>query len=74
MNMLNKLRGKFAALQLALLACLVAPGLALATTPTTADNVVTQIAASQADAIKIAVAVVLALWAIWGIYLMRRKG
>ena len=66
------LSNKLAALQLAVLAFLL-PGMAMATT-TTADTVVTQIGASQADAIKIAVAVVLALWAIWGIYLMRRKG
>ena len=73
MKMLKKYRAKFGAMQLALLAML-APGFAMATTPTNADTIVTAIEGSQADAIKIAVAVVVALWAIWGVYLMRRKG
>lgn len=50
----------------------VAGSASAATTPV--DQVLASITAGQADAIKIAVGVVVALWAIWGIYLMRRKG
>jgi hypothetical protein len=47
-------------------------GAAMASTPST--DIITAINAGKADAILVAVAVVIALWAIWSVYLMRRKG
>lgn len=49
-------------------------GMALAQTDTPAEQVVTAINAGKTDAVLIATTVVLALWAIWSIYLLRRKG
>lgn len=50
-------------------------GMALAQTdPSPAEQVVTAINGGKTDAILIATTVVLALWAIWSIYLLRRKG
>lgn len=49
-------------------------GAAFAQTATPADQVVTSVTAAGADAQKVAVAVVLALWGITAIYLLRRKG
>lgn len=49
-------------------------GMALAQTATPAEQVVTEINAGKTDALLIATTVVLALWAIWSIYLLRRKG
>lgn len=48
-------------------------GMALAQ-DTPATQVVTAINAGKTDAVLIATTVVLALWAIWSIYLLRRKG
>lgn len=78
MNAVARVRGS--ANRLVLLAMVALSGLfgfvgsAMATTPTASDDILAAIQAGQADAVKIAVGVVIALWAIWAIYLMRRKG
>lgn len=72
-NVANKARNKASAVFTACMLALLTPFAAMAQT-TPVDTVKAAITAGQADAIEIAVAVVVALWAIWAIYLMRRKG
>lgn len=65
-------RQRASAVGLGLFASLYGFAAMAATTPV--QDVTSAIDAGKADAITIAVAVVVTLWAIWSIYLMRRKG
>lgn len=74
MKILSKVRSKMVALQLMLLA-MVFSGAAMATEPTSpVDQIVAKIEAAGADGVLLATSVVLALWGIWAIYLLRRRG
>lgn len=68
----SSLKAQLTALMLGMVASFYGFAAMASTTPV--DEVKAAINSGKADAIAIAVVVVITLWAIWSVYLMRRKG